>query len=96
MKVNSTVVLTLILLTLMFGAGIISAAWGFTLGREALKGVSQPDVSPASSLPNRKPLQQTSSDKVPVAILREEDILATVKARIEGSAKEAAQKKSGN
>lgn len=87
MKINSTVVLTLILLTLMFGAGIISAAWGFTLGREALKGVSQPDMSPASNLPTRRNPQTPSSDKAPVILLREEDILTNVKSRIDSQSK---------
>lgn len=48
MKVNSTVALTLILLALMVGAGVVSAAWGYAMGREALKGVTQPDVRPTT------------------------------------------------
>lgn len=48
MKVNSTVALTLILLALMVGAGVVSAAWGYALGREALKGVTQPEVRPTT------------------------------------------------
>ncbi|WP_017304050.1 hypothetical protein [Spirulina subsalsa] len=50
MKVNSTIVLTLFLLLLMAGAGVASGFWGFTLGHKALKGVSQPDVSPSKKL----------------------------------------------
>ena len=81
MVLNSTVVLTLILLTLMFGAGVTSSVWGFTLGREALKGTTQPDVRPSSSAGGK---QGTPANKDQVSILKEKDILKTVKARIEG------------
>lgn len=84
MKINSTVVFTLILLTLMLGAGYISAVWGFTVGHEALKGVTQPDGRPTSKIKGRK---VTSHQQGPVVMLKEEDILTTVKARIEGKGK---------
>jgi len=45
MKLNSTVLLTLILLTTMLGAGCISAVWGFTVGHEALKAVTSAGCS---------------------------------------------------
>ncbi|HLO51840.1 MAG TPA: hypothetical protein VK211_25745 [Kamptonema sp.] len=80
MALNSTVVLTLILLTLMFGAGLTSASWGFTVGRQALKGITQPDVRPTQS-------GGTKGNSIPrdrVSILNEKDILKTVKARMEG------------
>jgi hypothetical protein len=82
MVLNSTVVLTLILLALMFGAGVTSSVWGFTLGREALKGTTQPDVRPSNNAGNGK--QGTAANKDQVSILKEKDILKTVKARIEG------------
>ncbi len=81
MKFNSTVALTLILLAMMLGAGFVSAMWGFTLGHEALKGVTQPDVRPTKKLADN---QQTTSGKEGVSILREEDILTRVKAYING------------
>lgn len=81
MKVNTTVALTLILLSLMVGAGIVSAAWGFALGREALKGITQPDTSPTSNLANR---QQQNTVKKPFRILQEAEILKRVKSRMEG------------
>ncbi len=81
MVLNSTVVLTLILLTLMFGAGVTSSVWGFTLGREALKGTTQPDVRPSSNAGGK---QGTPANKDQVSILKEKDILKTVKARTEG------------
>lgn len=79
---NSTVVLTLILLTLMFGAGVTSSVLGFTTGREALKGTTQPDVRPSNYAGTGK--QGTVASKEQVSILKETDILKTVKARIEG------------
>ncbi len=83
MRLNPTVALTLLLLTSMLGAGVVSAAWGFAVGREALKGVTQPDTRPTSNPANRKEAKREE-----VAIRKEEDILATVKARIDGSLKE--------
>ncbi|MBW4489537.1 MAG: hypothetical protein KME12_17275 [Trichocoleus desertorum ATA4-8-CV12] len=96
MKLNVNVALTLVLLTLMFGAGLVSAAWGFALGRQALKGITQPDVRPTSKLVGRdqkKPLRREE-----VMILKEEDILKRVKGRIEGTIKDndAPAKKDGN
>lgn len=82
MAVNSTVVLTLILLALMFGAGVTSSVWGFTIGREALKGTTQPDVRPSNNAGTGK--QGTVASKDQVSILKEKDILKTVKARVEG------------
>ncbi|HBB33878.1 MAG TPA: hypothetical protein DDZ80_05545 [Cyanobacteria bacterium UBA8803] len=79
MKFNSTVALTLILLAMMLGAGFVSAMWGFTVGHEALKGVTQPDVRPTKKLVNN---QQASSGNEGVAILREADILAEVQSYI--------------
>ena len=81
MALNSTVVLTLILLTLMFGAGLTSASWGFTVGRQALKGITQPDVRPGNNAGGTK---GSSNPREEVSILNEKDILKAVKARMEG------------
>jgi hypothetical protein len=86
MKFNSTVALTLILLAMMLGAGFVSAMWGFTVGHQALKGVTQPDVRPTQKLAES---QQVSSGKEGVAILREEDILTSVNAYIKGEGKDS-------
>ncbi len=83
MKLNSTVALTLILLSLMVGAGVVSAAWGIALGRDALKGVTQPDTRPTNNLAKR----QGAARREELTILREEDIVANAKARINGAAK---------
>lgn len=83
MKLNSTVALTLMLLTLMVGAGLVSAMWGVALGREALKGVTQPDTRPTNNLAKRG----TSTHREEFTILREEDIIASAKSRIDGTVK---------
>ena len=77
MKLNSTVALTFILLALMFGAGVVSASWGFAIGREALKGITQPDSRPTNKV-NRKP----ASNRDEMVILKEEEIIKAVKDKI--------------
>ena len=44
MKFNSTLAFILIFVVVMIGSGVISGLKGYTLGDEALKNVSQPDV----------------------------------------------------
>lgn len=88
MKLNSTVALTLVLLTSMLAAGLVSAAFGLTLGRDALKGITQPDTRPTNNLANRKGKPARQSELV---ILREEEILKNVKTHIEGGAVKAAE-----
>ncbi len=83
MKLNSTATLTISLLALMAVAGLVSAAVGSAIGREALKGVTQPDTRPTSNLAKTR---QASSPKDSLVILREEDILAKVKQRMSGAA----------
>lgn len=84
-RINSTVALTFILLTLMLGAGIVSSAWGFAIGREALKGITQPDSRPTNKANRKNP-----GGREELALVKEEDILATVKARINGNSKASA------
>jgi hypothetical protein len=83
-KVNPTVTLTLVLLFLMIGAGITSASAGYKLGREALKGITQPDTRPINNITDSqgKPLRREGN----LALLKEKDILANVKARMGGTA----------
>ncbi len=83
MRVNPTVVLTLTLLMLMFGAGLSSAVVGYRLGRGALKGITQPDARPVNNLADAQghPIRREG-----VAFLKEADILNNVKARINGGA----------
>ncbi|MBD1821305.1 hypothetical protein H6F51_02070 [Cyanobacteria bacterium FACHB-DQ100] len=76
MKINPTVALTFLLLVLMTGAGVFTGALGFAIGREALKGITQPD-----SRPTNKGTAQNSSVREDIVLLKEEDILKTVKGR---------------
>lgn len=73
---NSSIVLTLSLLALMFGAGSSSASWGFKLGREALKGITQPDTRPANNLTGAK---GNSGRREEVVLLQEDKIIKNVK-----------------
>ncbi|PLZ84161.1 hypothetical protein CEN44_25640 [Fischerella muscicola CCMEE 5323] len=84
MKLNSTVVLTLILLALMLGAGSLSAFLGFDIGSKALKGVTSPDSRPTTKFASAK---TGNSQHGGLVLLKEEEILKTVKARIEGKSK---------
>ncbi|NJP10652.1 MAG: hypothetical protein HC866_15235 [Leptolyngbyaceae cyanobacterium RU_5_1] len=81
MKLNSTIGLTLILLASMLVAGLVSAVAGMSLGREALKGITQPDTRPTNNLANRKGSKPRKDE---LLILPEDKILTTVKARIQG------------
>ncbi|MFO8040561.1 MAG: hypothetical protein R6U67_14080 [Sodalinema sp.] len=80
MKFNWTVFLTITLLLLMMAAGGLSAIWGFSLGREALKGVTQPEFRPGSNLSNQPDNQPNSNNP---RFLDEEDILQDVEAQIQ-------------
>ncbi|MGJ3253018.1 MAG: hypothetical protein ACFE0J_18085 [Elainellaceae cyanobacterium] len=84
---NSTLALTLMLLSLMFGAVIVSASWGYALGREALKGITQPDVRPTGNFSNAP---DNASDAPPLQeellIIPEDKILEDVKAKMAGQA----------
>ena len=76
---NPAVAFTLILLSLMIGAGVVSASAGYALGRQALTGVRQPESRPSSG----NSVARTQSGGQP-ALLSEEDILQEVNARIQG------------
>lgn len=90
MKLNSTAILTLVLLTLMVGSGYVSSMLAYGIGREALKSVTKPDARPATKIKTRKP---TSQKEGAVVMLKEQDILNTVKARISGKGKKVRPQK---
>ena len=83
MKLNSTVALTLILLVSMVAAGLISASWGTALGREALKGITQPDTRPTN---NKAGGQTGAVRREELTVLPENTIITNVKARMNGTA----------
>jgi len=91
MSPNFAVLLTLSLLALMVGAGVLSGFVGFALGREALKGVTQPDV-PLTNKFIQRMATNPNPHREPI-FLRESDILASVKARTEGAPKDMARPK---
>lgn len=74
MKLNSTVALTFVLLVAMVGAGAVSGVWSYTMGHEALKGVTQPDTSPTKKLTGKE-----KSEPQELSLLKEEDIIKNVK-----------------
>lgn len=80
MKFNSTVALTFVLLILMVAAGAVSSLWGYAMGYEALKGVTQPDTSPSRKLISDT--QGTMDRKELKILLKEQDIVKDVKAAI--------------
>ncbi|NMF84295.1 hypothetical protein [Nodosilinea sp. P-1105] len=79
---NPAVAFTLILLSLMIGSGVVSASWGFTLGRQALTGVRQPEARPSSGTPVSRDGATTGQGSV--ILLSEDEILQQVQARING------------
>lgn len=81
MKWNSTIGLTLILLAAMLGAGIMSAVAGMKVGREALKGITQPDTRPTNNLTKQGGNSPRRDDLV---LLQEDKIIASVKERMSG------------
>lgn len=96
---NSSIFLTLGLLALMFGAGLSSASWGFKLGREALKGITQPDTRPTNNLTGA---QGNLNRREELVFLKEDKIIRNVKNIIinggvveEKTAKEDSKEKQG-
>lgn len=79
MRLNTTATLTLVLLSLMVAAGVVSATTGYSIGREALKGVTQPDTRPGSALGDTETMQPRHEG---MALKKEADILANVQARM--------------
>lgn len=92
MGFNSTVMLTVALLTMMFGAGFVSSSYGYKLGRAALKEITQPDVRP-NNLSGQK---KTLTRKTEVKLLQEKDILTNVKKVMEGKDVEPVAKTASN
>lgn len=74
----------------MLIAGIFSAVAGMSLGREALKGITQPDTRPTNNLANRKGGENPRKNEL--TVLQEDQIIAKVKARMGGKLTEPAPK----
>ncbi|TVQ64908.1 MAG: hypothetical protein EA366_00540 [Spirulina sp. DLM2.Bin59] len=74
MKIQPTIILTIVLLLLMAGAGAASGWFAYIMGDVALKGVSQPDVSPSQRLtnPNAATIGTEQNPETELSILLDE------------------------
>jgi hypothetical protein len=79
---KSSLTLTLFLLILMALGGVAGAVMGGALGRDALKGVTQPDFGLSSRSGPRNAKDQEPAPGQPVAFLTEPEILKNVKTRM--------------
>jgi len=79
MRINPAVAFTLILLTFMFGAGIVSSSWGYALGRQALTGVRQPETRPSNAAAANRAGEKPGR----LVFLDENEIIDEVQARID-------------
>lgn len=79
------------LLALMFSAGVGSASVGYTLGRKALRGITQPDMRPTNNL---GATQGTTARSDKLVFLKEQDIITNVKKRMAGGGEPDAKPKS--
>jgi hypothetical protein len=85
-RINPTLGFTLILLSMMIGAGVVSGSWGYTLGREALRGVTQPETRPGQ-------LGASDGESAPqsgLVLLSEDQLINNARARMEGNTPRAA------
>ncbi|MEM9452340.1 MAG: hypothetical protein AAGA75_27990 [Cyanobacteria bacterium P01_E01_bin.6] len=84
MKLDPAVSLLMLLFTIMVGATSVSTFWGYALGRQALSGITQPDI-------RRTGATNEDSDDQPDAIhgqtvlKSESEILAQVTVRMNGT-----------
>jgi hypothetical protein len=85
MKLNSTVTFTFALLFLMLGAGFASAFSGFSIGRDALKGITQPDSRPQKT--RAKSANSSAETRDGMELMKEGDIIKSMKERIASTAK---------
>jgi len=87
MKLDPAVALVMTLFALMVGATSVSAFWGYTLGREALSGVTQPDIRRTGRTANGD--NDSSNDiQEPGALKSEDEILERVTALMNGKSEE--------
>lgn len=84
MSVNPTVVLTLVLLSLMVGAGFVSGSGGYALGREALRGITQPDGRPNNQIGSTESAAEPL-DRENIVFLDEAEIIKAVESRMTGN-----------
>ena len=75
-KLHPSVQLTLMLFAFMLTIGVVSGVIGFAMGRQSLKGITQPAINPFLSDESESISQRPRQG---VSLLKERDILAKVK-----------------
>lgn len=75
MKIRVNLWLTIFLFLMMLSAGFASAYMGYFMGREALKVVTQPEISSENGGKDQKP---TGGKHKGLKIIKEQDILVRV------------------
>jgi hypothetical protein len=83
MKINSTVILTFILLLMMIGAGSVSAWFGYTMGSESLEGVTEPNSNPTKKLTRK----QGEKQQTELVFVKEKDVIVKNYDHIKGKKK---------
>lgn len=83
---NTTAKLAFSLLVMMLASGAVSALWGYKMGYDALKGVSQPDINPAKKIAGKSKTAASPSEFVPID---EKTILTQVYNRINSKAEKS-------
>ncbi len=81
MRIDPMIALTVMFLSLMAGATVVSGFWGYTLGRAALQGITQPDMRPAR-------FENDNSDRTQrakIEFVSEDAILEDIAARTNGA-----------
>ncbi|MGF1537159.1 MAG: hypothetical protein ACFB4J_11835 [Elainellaceae cyanobacterium] len=81
MRIDPMIAFTFLFLSLMAGATVVSGLWGYTLGRSALQGITQPDMRP-----NRLEEDSSNSKREKMVFVSEEAILEDITARMNGTA----------
>lgn len=85
-RVNPTLAFTLILLSTMIGAGVVSGSWGYAFGREALRGITQPETRPGQTAD----ADGESAPRSGLIILNEDELINDARARMAGNTPTAA------
>lgn len=91
MKLNSTITLTIVMLTILLGAGLASGYVGYALGSVSLEGVTQPDVDRGKPAKNSQD-QKTDAKNKGLKILEEKEIIAQARQLMQPSGSNASAK----
>lgn len=84
MRLDPAVTLIMTLFALMLGATSVSAFWGYTLGRQALGGITQPDIR-RTNQSDRESASHSDATQERGVLKSEDDILAQVTAKMQGN-----------